>query len=202
MKINNPASIVALLAASAVSLACAESNVADARYYPLSVGAVWTYKVQQYEPKVRRSSVQWKVTASTLQGGRNVYQVWPSPAQSDDEAMQLVITLGGVLELTDDVIVLRFPIRAGESWSEDVPGSKVVRRFLVRSANQPCLSENRKVSSCVVIEETNSSTGVRTLTTYGRDIGPVKYEYFRQMSGKESLVQRATLSQYKVPSGK
>jgi hypothetical protein len=113
--------------------------------------------------------------------------------QSDDEAMQLSITPLGIVETTDETLVLRFPITVGDSWTQTPPGSAHSRSFYVRSANQPCEVDRSKIPACVVVEEKNSGTGLRTVTTYGRDIGPVRYDYYNRQSGKETLVQSVSL---------
>jgi len=86
----------------------------DARYYPLAVGNVWTYQVHSVAPKVDRSSMKWTVTHSSVERGQTVYQVWPKPMQSDDDVMLLAVTLQGIVETTDGVVVLRFPVLGNE----------------------------------------------------------------------------------------
>jgi hypothetical protein len=60
----------------------------------------------------------------------------------------------------------------------------------VLSAKQACSVDGRKISDCLTIEDEDpSATGLKTVTTYGRDIGPVLYLYYRKKAGRELLVQ-------------
>jgi len=165
----------------------------DARYYPLAVGNVWTYQVHAFSPKVKESSVKWTVTHAGIEDGRTVYQIWPKPMQADDEAMELAVTPQGILESSSNTYILKFPITKGDRWSQALPGSKVAHSFEVLSARAPCQAGVLHISDCVVVEEHDDRLGLTTVTTYGRGIGPVHYEYRKKHSGKEILVQTVTL---------
>jgi hypothetical protein len=189
--------ILSLVIVAALPLLSAD-DASDARYYPLAVGNVWTYEVRLFSPKAKRSSVKWTVTHSDIWHGRNVYQVWPKPMDVDDEAMLLAITPQGIVETTDETYLLRFPITAGDTWTQTPRGSNRSLSFLVRSANQPCQVNGHRVSACVVVEQDDSATGLKTVTTYGRDIGPVHYDYYKQQAGKDNLIQSVSLVAHKV----
>jgi hypothetical protein len=165
----------------------------DVRYYPLAVGNVWTYQVHAFSPKAKDSTVKWTVTHASIEDGRMVYQIWPKPMQTDDEAMELAVTPQGILEVSDNTYILKFPITKGARWSQTLPGSKDAHSFQVRSARAPCQAGVLHIPDCVVVEETDDRLGLTTVTTYGRDIGPVLYEYRKKHSGKEIVVQTVTL---------
>jgi hypothetical protein len=117
--------------------------------------------------------------------------------QSDDEAMQLAVTPQGILETTENTIVLRFPIAAGDKWGQTPTGARYSKSYFVRSAKQPCEAENFKMESCVVVEENDPGTHLKTVTTYGRDIGPVRYDYYETRAGKEVLIQTVSLTAHR-----
>src|SRR5450631_401859 len=73
-----------VLVISAPPLFCTDQTAkpAEARYYPLALGNIWTYRVHRVSPKTSDSVVEWRVTHAG-----DTYQVWPKPMQSDDEAM-------------------------------------------------------------------------------------------------------------------
>jgi hypothetical protein len=167
---------------------------AGARYYPLALGNVWTYRVRRISPKAGDSVVEWRVTHAD----RNVYQVWPRPMQSDDEAMELAVTPDGIKEISSGTLILKFPVRAGDTWAvgQQKNGASM-RTFRVLSADQPCSVDSLNVPDCVVIEDEVSAAGLKTVTTYAPDVGPVLYRYYQKQAGKESLVQTVTLTSHK-----
>jgi hypothetical protein len=166
----------------------------DARYYPLAVGNVWTYQVHAFSPMAKDSSVKWTVTHAGIEDGRMVYQIWPKPMQADDEAMELAVTPQGILEVPDNTYILKFPITKGDRWSQKSPGSQELRSFNVLSMNAPCQAGSLNISNCVVVEERDDRLGLTTVTTYGRDFGPVLYEYRKKQSGRVIVVQTVTLT--------
>lgn len=165
-----------------------------AHYYPLALGNIWTYRIHHVSPKGKDSTVEWSVTHAA-----GTYQVWPEPMQSDDEAMELAVTPEGIREISSNVFIIKFPIKTGQTWSagEGESGNKS-RTFRVLTANKPCSVEGLNISDCVSIEDEDATaTGLKTVTTYGRDIGPVQYVYYRKKAGNELLLQSVTLTSHK-----
>jgi hypothetical protein len=195
--------IAVLLGVVALPLLCAEQTTKppEARYYPLALGNVWTYRVHRVSTNLRDSTVEWRVTHAQGSGTDIVYQVWPKPMQADDEAMELAVTPQGIKENSSDTFIMKFPVQAGERWSQpgNPQGSNKLRRsFHVLSINRPCHVNRLKISDCITIEDEDEATRLRTVTTYGRDIGPVLYLYYREGAGKETLVQTVTLTAHKL----
>jgi hypothetical protein len=166
---------------------------AGSRYYPLALGNIWTYRIHHVSPKGKDSKVEWRVTHAG-----ETYQVWPKPTQSDDEAMELAVTPEGIREISSNVLLLKFPIKTGETWSGEGESGNKSRTFRVLTANKPCSVGGLNISDCVTIEDEDATaTGLKTVTTYGRDIGPVQYVYYRKKAGKELLLQCVTLTSHK-----
>jgi hypothetical protein len=199
VKVARIVTVLFLAFAASLPSVCADNGKkpTDARYYPLSVGSTWTYEVRRFFPTAKSSSVKWTVTHASVEHGRTVYQVWPKPMQSDDEALQLAVTPEGIIETTDATLILRFPVRTGDTWAQTPPGSHP-RNFYVRSANRPCRVHDEQIAACVVIEEGDSGTGLKTVTTYASGIGPVRYEYFKRVAGRDTLLQRVELITHSI----
>ena len=186
--------VVAVISAPPLFCTDQTAKPTEARYYPLALGNIWKYRVHRVSPKTSDSVVQWRVTHAG-----DTYQVWPKPMQSDDEAMELAVSPEGIKEISSNTFIIKFPIKAGERWSAgQLEGGNKSRTFRVLSANGPCSVDSLKISNCITIEDEDASaTGLRTVTTYGRDLGPVLYMYYRKTAGKELLVQTLTLTSHK-----
>lgn len=119
--------------------------------------------------------------------------------QSDDEGMELAVTQEGIKEIFSDTFIIRFPIRTGEAWAAGQPrGGHGHRTLRVLSVNEPCSAGNLKIQDCMTIEDEDPSpTGLKIVTTYARDLGPVRYMYYRKTSGEVRLIQSVTLTSHK-----
>ena len=160
----------------------------DARYYPLALGNVWTYRVHRTSAKTKDTTVEWRVTHAD-----QTYQVWPKPMQSDDEAMDLAVTQDGMKEVSSNTFIIKFPIKTGERWSAGrAEVGHQPRVFRVLSVKAPCSVGSMKISDCVTIEDA-SANGLKIVTTYGRDVGPVLYRYYQSTAGNEVLIQTVIL---------
>ncbi len=186
--------IVTLIAALTLFCTGQTTKPKDARYYPLALGNVWTYNVHRVSPKAHDSMVVWRVTHAG-----ETYQVWPKPMQSDDEGIELAVSGEGIKEISINTFIIKFPIRANETWTAGQPkDGHRSRTFRVLSASKPCSAGNLKIPDCTTIEDDDASaSGLRIVTTYGRDLGPVLYLYYRKTHGKQLLVQTVTLTSYK-----
>src|ERR1035441_3271351 len=132
--------------------------------------------------------------------GRIVYQVWPTPMQADDEAMQLTVSDSGVEEVSSRTLVLKSPLNSGDHWVGGDRGRKgqPASSFKVVSVDQPCSARSKQFPNCAIVEEIDSQTQMRTLTTYAKGVGPVEYKYFRiRPNGKQDEMQTVTLDSYK-----
>jgi hypothetical protein len=166
-------------------------------YYPLSIGNAWSYVVQSASHGGDPSTVEWKVTAmNKARSGRRVYQVWPTPMQADDEAMQLEVSENGLVEISSKVLVLRSSLKQGDEWTWTRPGASKTpgRVFRVRSVGLPCVVGSGKYVDCAVVEDVDQQTRLRTVTTYAKGFGPIEYRSFRMNDkGRPRAVQTVTL---------
>ena len=145
------------------------------RYYPLAVGNTWQYSVIS---EGKGSKTSWRVVNKTSNAAGTVFAVWPSPAEADDEGMQLQITPDGLLELSANFYVLRFPIKKGENWKP----KEHDRQFSVLSEGDPCTVGKFAFHRCAVVQDDDKEANLRTVTTYAYDVGPVRYEYYKRGS--------------------
>ena len=171
-------------------------------YYPLSVGNTWTYVVQPDPQSKEPSIVKWKVTGiSKTRSGQVVYQVWPTPMQVDDEAMQLEMRHSGLVESDTGGIVLPSPLKPGDEWTRTDRANRrtPIRSYRVRSAGLPCMVGSRQFADCAVVEDTDQQTRMRTVTTYAKGIGPIEYRYFSlQDEARQQAVQTVTLKSFQL----
>jgi hypothetical protein len=178
---------------------------AGSEYYPLAKGSRWTYRVSKIgSPKW--TIVTWKITQSTGDARGTAFQVWPTPMQSDDEAMELLDTSDGVKLLNDNRFLLKNPVRPGDNWKVEYEsallGKKVSHSFTVVSVAAPCRVGNFRFSDCAIIEENDEGLNLRTLTTYARGIGPVEYRYHRLDASDKNRdpIQTVVIVSYKLAS--
>jgi hypothetical protein len=153
-------------------------------YYPLSKDNTWRYIVAKKTAEKPRQFVSWRVLNLSRNSEGPVFAVWPTPAESDDDGMQLQFTDEGLKELGNDFYVLRFPLVRGSKWSVD----RQERVFTVLSEGEPCAVGKYKFSECAVIQDDDREAKLRTLTTYAFGVGPVRYEY-RRLDGGEAETQ-------------
>jgi hypothetical protein len=165
----------------------------DVEYHPLALGKIWTYDVKRIEHTEEHSKVSWRVTKQETSGSSVIYQVWPEPMQADDEAMRLRVTEAGIEEIDSKVYLLKFPLAAGTTWSTKSSDGNVRRSFRVLSIGSPCGAATKQFQQCAVVEDDDPQTGLRTVTTYARNAGSVKFEYFRKTGGVERCVQTLEL---------
>jgi hypothetical protein len=142
-------------------------------YYPLAKDNTWRYTLIHKNANKPQEFVTWRVLNSSSNSQGTVFAVWPIPAESDDEGMQLQFTHEGLKEVGNDFYVLRFPLNKGANWSSNSHG----RVFTVLSEGEPCAVGTHKFSECTVIQDDDHGAKLRTLTTYAFGVGPVRYEY-------------------------
>jgi hypothetical protein len=144
------------------------------QYYPLAQGNSWKYKVIDVL-KEKSSAVEWRVTKADKTKEGTVYQIWPTPSDSDDEAMRLLISPQGIVESSSGDLILKFPAITGARWES----TKVTHRaFHILSAGQACHAGSIASDDCLAIEDQSDSLRFRTITTYAKGIGPIRYEYY------------------------
>jgi hypothetical protein len=160
-------------------------------YYPLAKGNSWRYQVRETGQRV--TSVEWRVTSERDTQDGPVYQVWPFPAQSDDEAMTLKFTKQA-LEEDSGTILLRLPAFAGDSWSTSRPK----RTFRVLTAGKPCQTGTIRSEDCIVIEEDDDALSFRTVTTYAKGVGPIRYVYYSKHSTANIPIQTVNLMSFSL----
>jgi hypothetical protein len=165
-------------------------------YYPLAKGNSWKYEVHN-SGKSKNSTVEWRVTGSDKTKEGIVFQVWPFPSQSDDEAMSLLISNQGVVETSRNTLILKYPATAGDSWATNKPTHRV---FRVISAGHPCHVGVIESDDCLVVEDQDDALKFRTVTTYAKGIGPVLYVYYKKDTTSGTRMQTVELISYYVDS--
>jgi hypothetical protein len=174
------------------AIACAQDS--PAQYYPLSGGNSWKYAVRRAGSK-KITHVEWRVTKVDHLSTGNVYQVWPRPMQSDDDAMELRLSKNGIEEVSTNITVLKWPVSVGTEWAAP---DGTAQTFRIRSIKAPCKAGARQYSDCLVVEDSDQKMNLRTVTSYARGVGPVKYEYFRIGTRGENKVQTVILTSHVV----
>jgi len=144
-------------------------------YYPLSRDNIWKYVLTSKTAKNPPQFVTWRVLNLSSNSKGPVFAVWPTPAESDDDGMQLQFTHEGLKELGNDFYVLRFPLTKGSTWSVE----HHERVFTVLREGEPCAVGKFNFSECLVIQDEDREARLRTITTYAFGTGPVRYEYCR-----------------------
>ena len=161
-------------------------------YYPLAQGNVWKYQVH-IAGEHSTSTVEWRVTSAKTTNDGIIYQVWPFPSQSDDEAMSLRVTAKGIIETDSGLYLLKSTVKPGESWGSIKTDH---RSFRVLSASKPCHVREMVFSDCIVIEDQDDRLQFITVTTFARDIGPVLYSYYAKSTNNKAPLQTVELVSY------
>ena len=164
------------------------------QYYPLAQGSVWTYWVFT-GPERRRSAVEWRVTCTATSEEGLLYEVWPTPADDDDDVMLLHESPEGIEETDDGDLILPSSITTGQKWAA---GEE--RRFRIVSAGQRCNEGPVRSRDCAMVEEEDDATHLRIVTTYAKGVGPIGYKYFRQDAGDAGPVETVELRSYHLSS--
>jgi len=170
----------------------AVSQSANKDYYPLAKGNRWRYRVTRQGHR-SVSYVEWRVTATVATQAGIIYQVWPFPSTADDEAMQLLFTGDGLEEHSSGAIILKSVLSEGATWST---GQEKHRKFRVIAVGSPCYASNIKAADCVTIEDDDDELRYRTITTFAKGIGPIRYTYFKRGSREHTPIQTLELVSY------
>jgi hypothetical protein len=166
------------------------------QYYPLSKGNSWKYQVSTGS-KSERKTVEWRVTSADNTKEGTIYQVWPFPSDSDDGAMSLRMSAQG-LEDSSSVIIPKTPIFAGKRWQTAESGHH--RTFRVLSVGHPCQAGQITSDDCLSIEDEDDALRFRTVTTYAKGIGPVRYVYYLKNGPSKQPIQTVELLSYHLDS--
>jgi hypothetical protein len=167
----------------------------SSEYYPLALGNSWKYQVRTTK-NTNISTVIWRVTSADKTKEGIIYQVWPTPSDSDDEAMMLHMSTLGLEETSSGVLIPKSPIRAGERWTS--AKSTHHRKFHVLSVGQPCQVGSISSENCITVEDEDDALRFRTITTYAKGIGPIRYEYYRKNAPVVRPIQIVELLSYQL----
>jgi hypothetical protein len=168
-------------------------------YYPLAKGNRWIYRVRT-AGRAGSSKVEWRVTSEKRSKEGEIYQVWPTPMESDEDAMVLRVTPAGIQETTDRVLILRSHPVSGDAWTSGEASWSAPRKFRVLSVHRPCRAGPVTSGDCVQVEDQDENLHLRTITTYARGVGPVRYEYFRGSPAGSAPTQTVELVSYELSS--
>jgi hypothetical protein len=143
-------------------------------YYPLAVGNSWKYEVHEGKKK---SFVAWRVTKRTQSKNGAVFQVWPTPMESDDDALTVIVNKDRIRELASGILLVGNDLKIGEHWEMSVEG-RVVRRLRVVTTGGACNGTGYASQDCITIADTDERLHLLTLTCYAKGIGPVWFKYY------------------------
>ena len=143
------------------------------------------------------TSMEWRVTGAQDTQNGPVYQLWPFPAQADDEAMNLRFSKQALEEVSTGTVLLRLPASVGDSWSTTKPNR---RTFRVVTAGKPCQTSNIRSEDCIVIEDDDDALSFRAVTTYAKGVGPIRYVYYRKHSSANVPIQTVDLISFSLAS--
>ena len=167
----------------------------SSEYYPLAKGNSWKYQVHT-ATNTNISTVVWRVTSVDKTKEGIIYQVWPAPSDSDDEAMMLWISSSGLEETTSGVLIPKSPIVAGERWT--TAKSSHHHKFHVLSVDQPCHEGSISSENCLTVEDEDDALRFRIITTYAKGIGPIRYEYYSKKAPEVRPIQTVELISYQL----
>ncbi|MGA3372105.1 MAG: hypothetical protein ABSC48_10130 [Terracidiphilus sp.] len=167
-------------------------QIQASEYYPLAKGNIWKYQVSTASSAIK-STVEWRVTSADKSKDGIIYQVWPTPSDEDDEAMMLHMSSLGLEEMSFGILIPKSPIFVGEKWTSVKPTR---RRFRVLSVGQPCHTGKIVSENCLTVEDEDDAVSFRTITTYAKGIGPIRYEYYRKSTKAARPIQIVELLSY------
>jgi hypothetical protein len=168
------------------------------QYYPLAKGNSWTYILSA--PGLEKpEKTTWHVDNTFKDAkGTTVFVVFPSPAKSDDDIMNLTVDSSGIFDRVGETYLLKSPLKKGDEW--DYPKDKLY--FRAMELHVPCSAGNLKFSDCILVEKRETEIHLRTVIAYARGVGPVTFEVtkFNEQNSKlpESPVSILTLVSYKL----
>jgi hypothetical protein len=164
----------------------------SSEYYPLAKGNIWKYQVSTAS-NVKKSTIEWRVIRADKSKNGIIYQVWPTPSDGDDEAMMLHLSPLGLEEISFGVLIPKSPITVGEKWTSVKPTH---RTFRVLSVGQPCHVGGIASEDCLTVEDEDDAVSFRTVTTYAKGVGPIRYEYYKKNTKAEHPIQTVELLSY------
>lgn len=170
----------------------------DGRYYPLAKGNYWTYGIDA--PNLQGSKkVTWQVDRVVEgRGDLKIYVVIPRPAETDDQVMNLVIRSDGVFDQAGDFYLMKFPMKMSEEWSYPA----IESYYRVLNVHAPCSSGRFSFDDCLVVENRDVRAQIRTITTYAKGVGPIKYTYTKYSGldpkSADTPISTVTLAAYKL----
>lgn len=173
-----------------------------AEYYPLALGNKWEYFVEN--DGIRESdTITWSVSGIDHDWvpGREVYMVWLSPPPEGDEVyLALEVSEKGIRDVDipledDSQYRLMFPIKQGNEWTGGVdPENEIFkpRSLSILSVGKPCVAAGAEYPDCVIVEEIRQRSNLRIVASYARNVGPVRFDYFRHPPATVDAVPETT----------
>jgi len=142
--------------------------------------------------------------ANSKQADGRIFAVLPTPAQEDD-SQQLLLTEQGLKDVPTGYYLIRWPIVADDQWHYEFekgePSKKFRVSFKVLFARTNCDVRKRHFTDCLAVEQIDEETDLRVVTTYARNVGPVKYVYYKlRDAGEGKPVQSVELVSYSLRS--
>jgi hypothetical protein len=99
----------------------------------------------------------------------------------------------GLEEISLGVLIPKSPIIVGEKWTS---ARSARRTFRVLSVGQPCHVGSIASEDCLTVEDEDDAVSFRTITTYAKGVGPIRYEYYKKNTKAEHTIQTVELLSY------
>jgi hypothetical protein len=164
------AAVLASACATAKTVATTPTEPSSRDYYPLKVGATWTYAVIYPGQK---GEMTVKIT-----GEKDGYFV-------DNRQAGLRHTTEGLRD--QDRYLIRNPLKPGNAWKAVVSAS-AVEHYKILSVGEKCDCPAGQFDDCLVVETSIRKDAKVTLVnqwTFAKDVGLVKLEMAAQIDGKQ-----------------
>jgi hypothetical protein len=174
--------ILILFAAALSNGAQAPSDKQNApSYYPLKPGTKWTYEVDAGTGEKARMTNQ--IAKNEMIDGKSMARFETVFNSSVQQVEHLSSTPEGVFrcringtEVSPPVCVLKYPVKAGESWKADAKlGDQVLKmKFVAGKLKEVTTSAGTYKAVSVETETNDNGTNIKSKCWFAPDVGVVK----------------------------
>jgi hypothetical protein len=126
--------------------------------YPLKVGSAWSYDVDSGDGQVLLATSR----VTRVQDG-------VAEVTSGQAVLRYVLRADGVERMGQQGYLLKAPLVANASWASGPDTTAVIQAL-----HQALVTAAGAFEECVVVQESNASSGQRVTTTYCPGVGPAR----------------------------
>jgi|SRR5437660_2676696 len=162
------------------SVFCADRNARRAvDFFPLEVGARWTYQV--FQKKAAGGRLRVKVTDRTDSPDGPTYSLTFADSSSpreeqEDEPIEYSVRREGVYCEKCPGFILKDPLVVGEEWQSGGEPTRPELSRVVAVATTVMVGTTR-YQNCIVVRASDREARQQVMTTYAPRVGPVAAEY-------------------------